>query len=85
MFDAKADRKRFRFDVDAALKEHFESIACTVSDGEHDMFAGDKFSVGKRDAAHFSIFNFDAFDAALKANFAAQAFNRGPHIFDDLY
>ena len=44
MFNPKADREWFGFDVYSGVMEHLKSIAGTMSDGKDDMIAGKIFA-----------------------------------------
>ena len=87
MFDTKADRERFRFDVHATIKEHTERIACAVADSEDDVVGGDAFATIEHDAAHLAAaVGSDRFvdqhidHATHEAKFAAEGLNRGAHV-----
>ena len=44
MFNPKADREWFGFDVYSSVMEHFKGIAGTMSNGKNDMIAGQVFT-----------------------------------------
>ena len=56
MLDAKADGERLRLDMHAAIKQHLESIAGAVPDGENDMIGAQRF------AFSFGVFGHDRVD-----------------------
>ena len=92
MFDAKADRERFGFDVDAAIEQHFESVACAVADGKNDVIRCNTVAVVEHHTAQLAAtvrcgirFNFNVNDSALKTKFAAKRFNRGAHVLDHFH
>ena len=51
VFDAKADRKRFGLDIDAAFVQLLEGIARAVADGQDDMVRRNVFAAGEDHAA----------------------------------
>ncbi len=87
MLDAEADRKRLRFDVDAACLQHIERIAGAVADREHDVVRTDMLAIVEDDPAHPLAAvpvrsEVEIRDPAFETIFAAERLDRRAQALD---
>src|SRR5450830_660970 len=81
MFNAKADRERLGFNIDATFVDHLKGIARAVAQREHQVVSFQAFTTSQHDALYLIVFNFNVINTALETNFATERSYGVAHVF----
>src|SRR5688572_10400486 len=79
MFDTKANREWFRFDIHATVVQHLKRVPRAVTNREHDMIGRNSFAVFKYDAARSAALDCNVGNLALETKFTAERLYRFAH------
>ena len=85
MLDAKTNRKRFGFQINAALVQHLKGVARAVANGQHHMVAGNVLTARERQAFQFALDDLHVRDFLLEAKFATKLDNARTHLLNHFH
>ena len=80
MFDAKTQRERLGFDIDAAIVQHLEGVA-RAGHGQHHVVALQCFAVRELQRAHLALIDLDIVDPRFETHFTTQFVDGRAHLF----